>query len=237
MLAVRHLRVFKFRFRRAASNAKPTFFLHIPKCAGTSVWETLIDIYGTRHVFIANSKARRLKLAAMVPEARRWYSAIGGHSSLRFYREQLGEMAQYHKIVTLRDPIDRSISEYNYIRAETNHPRHEAVSKQSLAEFAAVTLPPNRQVKLLSDRVDDVEGALNVVTRYFDDWALSNGVDDLIRLLYEVTDTKRRATHHKNKGAPGVTRADLDPRTLRALEERNRHDLELIEALRRIRGQ
>ena len=221
-----------FRVRRASKDARPTFFFHIPKCAGTSVWASLYDIYGTRHVYLANSGRRRKTFAAMSPEARHAYSAVGGHGPLGYFREHLGAMGRYHKIVTLRDPIDRAISEYNYIRGQATHPRHAEISAQSLKEFAASGLRADRQVTLLTGHGDDVEGAIEIVTHFFDDWSFSDGVGDLLQRLYDVTGTTPRGAMHKNKGASGPRRADLDPETLRLLQDRNRNDLVLIAALR-----
>jgi len=221
-----------FRFRRARPEAKPTFFFHIPKCAGTSVWAALYDIYGTRHVYLVNTPKRRAQFAAMPQETRRRYSAVGGHAPLSYFREHLGDMADYHKIITLRDPVDRAISQYNYIRAHVTHPRYAVVATQSLKEFAEITLRPDRQVTLLTGRGDDVEGAINIVTRFFDAWSLSDGVEDLMQRLYQITGVAPRSAVHKNKGASGLRRADIDAATLRLLEDRNRNDLSFIAALR-----
>jgi Sulfotransferase family len=223
-----------FRFRRAAKDAKPTFFFHIPKCAGTSVWASLYDIYGTRHVYLVNSRRRREKFASLPPEGRAAYSAVGGHAPLSYFREALGDMARYHKIVTLRDPVDRAISEYNYIRAQSAHPRHAEVAAQSLKEFAANGHRPDRHVTLLTGRGDDVEGAVEIVTKFFDDWSFSDGVDGLVERLYAAADTSPRSAMHKNKGP---RRAALDEETLHLLQERNRNDLALIAALKSLKTQ
>ncbi len=225
-----------FRFRRAGKDAPPTFFLHIPKCAGSSVWASLYDIYGTRHIYHANSRRRRERFAGMPRDARLAYSAVGGHAPLKFFREHVGDMGRYHKIVTLRDPVDRAISEYNYIRAQASHPRNKELLSQSLRTFAE-SLRPDRQVTLLTGRGDDVEGAVEIVTQFFDDWAFSDGVDNLVRRLYRVTGVEPRPAMHKNKGASGPRRPDLDVATIRLLQDRNRNDLALIAALKDRRPQ
>jgi hypothetical protein len=225
-----------FRFRRAGKDAKPTFFFHIPKCAGTSVWASLYDIYGTRHVYLANNWRRREKLAALPPAARNDYSAVGGHGPLSYFRELLGDMVRYHKIVTLRDPIDRAISEFNYIRMQSAHPRHAEVSQQSLAEFAASSLRPNRQVTLLTGRGGDVDGAVEIVTQFFDDWSFSDDVNGLVERLYVAAGVEPRGAMHKNKGT-GPRRVELDDDTLQLLRENNLADLALIEALRGSKAQ
>ena len=229
------LRWLTFRRRRAGRDAKRTFFFHIPKYAGTSVWTSLYDIYGTRYVYIVNTDGRKRKFATMAPSARLNFSAVGGHAPLWFFREHLGGAADYHKIVTLRDPIDRAISQYNFIRAQASHPLNKDVSALSLDEFAAQIYRPNRQVTLLTGNGDDVEGAFDAVTRFFDDWAFSDGVGALVQRLYEITGTAPRSAEHKNKGSSGPRRADLTSSTLRILEDRNRNDLALIEALRNLR--
>ncbi len=225
-----------FRFRRAGKDAKPTFFFHIPKCAGTSVWASLYDIYGTRHVYLANNRRWRGKFAALPAATRNAYSAVGGHGTLSYFRELLGDTVRYHKIVTLRDPIDRAISEYNYICAQRAHPRHAEVSQQSLAEFAATSLRPDRQVTLLTGRGGDVEGAVEIVTQFFDDWSFSDDVNGLVERLYSAADVEPREAVHKNKGT-GPRRMEIDDKTLRLLRERNRADLALIEALRILKAQ
>ena len=231
------LRIPKFRFRRAARDARPTFFFHIPKCAGSTLWEVIWDIYGTRDVFLAKSKKQHARLEAMPLEKRLSYSGIGGHGSLRFFRKMLGDMERYHKIVTLRDPIDRVISEYNYIRTRPQHPRHKIVAAGDFDAYISETAQPNRQVKLLTGSGDDSEGAFEIVTRFFDDWSMSADVGQMAERLYEVTGTIPRPVAYKNKATSSFSRRDVPPATLLLLEEQNRHDLALIEALKRARAE
>ncbi len=152
----------------------------------------------------------------------RWY----------YFRELLGAASAYHKIVTLRDPIDRTISQYSYICSQPSHPRYKEVASLSLDEFAASkSLRPNRQVSALTGRSDDVEGAVGIVTNFFDDWALSDDIGQLVERLYKITNTAPRAAEHKNKSTSRPRRADLSSSTLRLLEDRNRNALALIAAL------
>ncbi len=230
------LQLLKFRLRRAESDAKPTFFFHIPKCAGSTLWEVIWDIYGTRNVFLAKSKKQHARLAAMPMERRRNYSAIGGHGRLQFFREMLGDMKVYHKIVTLRDPIDRVISEYNYISTRPQHPLHKVVTAQDFETYINKTAQPNRQVKLLAGANSDAKDAFEVVTRFFDDWSTSADVGEMAERLYQVTGTKPRPVAYKNKAKSSFSRRDVPAPMLRFLEEQNRNDLALLEALRRTRA-
>ena len=170
------LRLLKFGRGRAGPDAKPTFFFHIPKCAGSTLWEVIWDIYGPWDVYLAKSKKHHARLEAMPLEKRLSYSAIGGHGSLRFFRRMLGDMERYHKIVTLRDPIDRVISEYNYISTRPQHPMHKIVAAGDFEAFINETARPNRQVRLLTGSEEDSKGAFEVVTGFFDDWSLTADV-------------------------------------------------------------
>ena len=234
---MRLLQLLRFRRGQADASARPTFFFHIPKCAGTSVWDTLFDIYGTRHVFLVNSKRKRERLANMGLDARLSYGAIGGHGPLPLFRDLLGEMDRHYKIVTLRDPVDRAVSEYNFIRARPTHPRNAALAGLSFEDFAKTPLASNQQVKLLTGKRHDVVSAVEIVQAFFDDWALSGEIGALTNRLYQVTGTTPRPAQHKNAGRSGLRRADVAPTTLRLLEEQNRSDLALIEALKRTRAQ
>jgi Sulfotransferase family len=226
------LQLLKFKRRRAAWDAKPTFYLHIPKCAGSTLWEVIWDIYGTRDVFLAKSRGQRARLSAMPMEKRLSYSAVGGHGGLKFFRDTLGDLSRYHKIVTLRDPIDRVISEYNYIRTRPQHRLHKMVAAGDFETYMKETAEPNHQVKLLTGSADESDRAFEIVTQFFDDWCLTAEIGQMAERLYEVTGTPPRPVAHKNIARSPFSRRDLAPATLRFLEDQNRHDLALLEALR-----
>jgi hypothetical protein len=84
------------------------FFLHIPRCGGTSVWRAVRGIYGRPNVFHISTKKDRAAFDAMTPEARRAFGAIGGHAPLSVFSNALDGLDGYYSVVTVRDPIDRS---------------------------------------------------------------------------------------------------------------------------------
>jgi hypothetical protein len=177
------------------------------------------------------------RLAEMPLEKCLRYSAVNGHGGLKFFRETLDDLSRYHKIVTLRDPIERVISEYNYIRTRPQHRLHRVVAAGEFEAYVEETAQPTHQVKLLTGSTDDSEGAFEIVTRFLDDWCMSADVGQMAERLYQVTGTTPQLVAHKNKAKLQFSRLDEPPATLRAIEEQNRHDLVLLEALKRARAQ
>jgi hypothetical protein len=223
-------------FRKSDSSVRPTFFFHIPKCAGSSVWESIFDIYGFFGVFVVSAGRDAKRLAGM-PEARRMrFGAIGGHGSLPEYRELLGDLERYHKIVVFRDPTDRLISEYQYIRRTKGHFLYDLVSKQSFAEFVSEGWR-NTQVRILTGREDDVSGAIETVTNFFDDWAFIEDSGDLVERLYTMANRSPRPIKHKNKaGDIGARKIERSPEILKLMQECQSGDLALFEHLKSIRS-
>ena len=65
---------------------------------------------------------------------------------------------------------------------------------------------------------------------------MSADVGQMAERLYQVTGTTPRPVAYKNKATSSFSRRDVPPATLLLLEEQNRHDLALIEALKRARA-
>jgi len=90
-----------------------TIFVHVPKTAGTSI-------------------ERRLRQTDK--------DVVGGHTTALAYRKEYPEFASYFKFAVVRDPVDRFISAYSYLRqmpvsaALRNQIVHNC---QSMDQFAA----------------------------------------------------------------------------------------------------
>lgn len=92
-------------------NPKPFIFVHIPKCAGTSIEKALIPLLGDYQDFYDFSEQER---------SRFWLPGSRGlqHSKLRRY-EQHFELGEYFKFAFVRNPWDRAISQISYLRNRT----------------------------------------------------------------------------------------------------------------------
>lgn len=206
-----------------------TFFFHIPKCAGMSVWHALWDIYGFENVYQVGIKAQRLEFEAMTPEKRGSYGAIGGHGYLTNLSGAAGDLSGYHKFVTFRNPVDRIVSEYHFIRNLPEHFKHDIVSKIPLEEFALQKDVQNMQTKLMCDEADP-DKALAVLETFFDDWCLMEDLDSLISRLYAKMGATPKPATHANKGKGGSRRTE-DPAVIAEIERINAPDMALYRNL------
>ena len=153
-----------------------------------------------------------------------------------FYRELLGDMSPYHKVVILRDPIDRLVSEYNYVRRIRGDPEYRHRSELDFDEYAAKFVRPNLQVYLLTGSGDHLDKAVNLVEEFFDDWCLTSEVDGAIGRLYQLAERAPRPAKRKNRTGIGFRRDDIKSDTLKLLEEQHQNDLQLIALLERHRS-
>lgn len=107
-------------------------FIHIPKTAGGSIEELLLPYKapGKRTPF------RRIAAKLALPqEARAAY--IPGHSTAAWHRRVLGPKVfdSARRFAVVRNPYDRLISAYEFIRQNPRHHRHARTAGQSFADF------------------------------------------------------------------------------------------------------
>lgn len=210
------------------SQSSKIFFFHIPKCAGTSVWKHLAKIYGRGRIFqIASSKdVERFNQES--PENLRRYAVIGGHHFLSTYRERLGNFEEYFKVTSLRDPIDRIISNYNFIRRDWRHARYKDVRQSTFEEFS-LKEAANAQTKLLADNTDDYKRAIEILDGWFDYYTTLDHADLLMRKLSEVGNAPFKRAIHKNVSKRKIKRDAIDPDLIRRLEQMHEADLRLLD--------
>lgn len=94
-----------------AWNPKPFIFVHIPKCAGTSIEKSLIPLVSPHRDFCDFSSEERSKF---------WLPGKLGlqHSKLRGYERQF-KLDDYFKFAFVRNPWDRAVSQIGWLRAKT----------------------------------------------------------------------------------------------------------------------
>lgn len=113
-----------FSFRQAAP-AAPLIFLHIPKAAGSTM-NSLIRMQVKRRDikdFWASRVPQEVRAFIEAPDAERHrYRAFLGHVPFGLHRF-LAPKAGYAAI--LRDPVDRLISDFDYIKRTPTHKAHQ----------------------------------------------------------------------------------------------------------------
>lgn len=209
-----------------AAGAK-IFFFHIPKCAGTSVWRYLGKIYGHRQMFQIATGDDVKTFNEMTPGSLMEYSVIGGHHFLSTYRDKLGDIEGYYKVTAVREPVDRLISFYNFIRRDRKHARYHQVRNSTFEEFS-LNEAPNSQTQLLTGGENHDE-AVRILDGWFDYYTTTDRADDLMHKISEVGSVPVRRALHKNTSRKKVKRNGVDPALINRLQQINEADLRLYD--------
>lgn len=204
-----------------------TFFLHLPKTAGTSVWSVLRDIAGPERTFQASSRQKMEEFSALSFDERAAFTAVGGHSSLAFYRERLN-LSDYFCITTFREPVRRLRSEYTYAAQNPNHSNHTAISQMTFSEFVGHRANP---ITRFLGHQGDARRAFDTVRDVFDRWVLTSEIDVLIAELYWRAGRSAPATPYMNVGPQSASLPPLDEGELAAIKEHHEADIELYHLL------
>ncbi len=208
------------------------FFLHIPKCAGNSVWHALWDISGRRRSYQVAVRKHILAFQGAPASKLEAYDVVGGHGPLNMYAEKLSDMPERLKFTILRHPLERIVSAFNYISAKPRHPFHKKVSNDSFSNYVrdASMCRPNMMSQLISGE-PCAEKTLEILENWFDLYCDFDRIDDLVAELYRSAGRLPKSTAHKNKGVPKFKVSDIDPKLISFIEETHSEDLKLYKLI------
>ncbi len=111
---------------------KSILFDHVPKCAGSTVNKYLTSVFPSRYVFQLsgiNPEKSVLEFKNLPQEKRYKIKLILGHLAhelLEFVHEDTVP------VVVLRDPIDRIISHFYYVKRTKIHYLYEKINKENI---------------------------------------------------------------------------------------------------------
>lgn len=240
---------------------KPTLiFLHLPKAAGTTlksiirrqydpdntfvVDDVVIDAYGETGWKSIPARVRWERARSTfdaLPESKKWeINAVMGHMWFGWH-EITPRPCVY--VTILREPIERTISHYRYIRRMPDHPLSERIRKEgvSLHDFVEMRLArrfENVQTKFLTGDFDPdekaVDKALSNLDAYFSVAGTLSTFDvDLLRIADKMGWSSLPVYQRRNT-APSQTRVnEVDPATLSLIEEHNALDLRVFDHIQR----
>lgn len=218
-------------------------FLHIPKAAGTTLYAILRREYGQRHTYTIDGGRVRESVEAfkaLPPEARAQVRLLMGHMPFGLHA-YLPHAAPY--VTLLRDPVERIISHYYFIRRTPHHYLYEAVAGQGLSLHEYVTSGlsdelDNGQVRLLagptpagaaqggaSARLARAEKNLAV---HFAVVGLSERFDESLLLMRRALAWRHWPLYfRRNVAASKPSPLQVPAETLAAIRDRNALDLAL----------
>lgn len=118
-------------------------FVHIPKTGGGTISTLMRPFEHHSRPSLARRATAHLPFAEAVSRVH-----IGTHDSAAWIRRKIGGRLwrEWHSFTVVRDPYDRAISEFEYLRQTPGHRRHAGALGQSFVEFLAAE-PRRRSVQ------------------------------------------------------------------------------------------
>ena len=133
-------------------------FIHVPKAAGQSVSKALRP-----HALYPHQRVLQRVARAILPTSKfDLYGLRNGHMTALDYRAELGEAAysEYFRFAFVRNPWDRMLSLYSFIKRRPNSENFSMVENASFDDFLVKVR--DRGLKQQSDYVLDKNGEVIV---------------------------------------------------------------------------
>ena len=218
-------------------------FLHLPKTAGTTVnrlieWEyPLKEMYSVDPVLFQWSAAH---LRALPPERLKKIRMFKGHMAFGLH-EVLPQRATY--ITVLRDPVDRVISAFYFMRSYKLHPLYWKMRREnwSLEDFVRNAQRDNVQSKIVAGSKFEepctreiVETAKNNLRDHFSVVGLSARLEESLALMKLRFGWKLNSYSSFNVTRSRPKKHDLPQGTLDLIHQKNAFDIELYECAEEI---
>lgn len=218
-------------------NDRAVIFIHIPKTAGSTL-RPIMDRHYPRHVIRKlDFLPRDLDAFLELPDqARSQIRLLQGHFPFGLH-EQLAVPVDY--LTILRDPVDRIISMYFWIRVNHEHVLNKVVRSMSLKEFAdsGFDITTNHQTSLISGLVANPENnavaiARNHLETEFTAFGLNERFDESLLLFKQRLGWKHIFYSRRNVTKSRPRRNEVPASVLETIQRRNSLDLELYEFAR-----
>lgn len=145
-------------------------FVHIPKAAGTTLHHVLKRAVGQRKSLHAGKSWETQALREMPKRKAQKFQLISAHMTQPELEKLCGQDAEY--VTITRDPVDRFVSLYYFLQAQTQHEQHKLYSNMSFEDFLAKyesdssLLVMNCQARYLSGE-NNAEKALECLEKKF----------------------------------------------------------------------
>jgi len=214
-------------------------FHHLPKTAGTAVSSALEGLYGAEYYRWFHGPAGALKTLVDGHSLK----ALGGHFHLSHpLAAQID--AQVIMITLIRDPVDRVISNFYYLRANEKHHLYELANAYSLEEalnkgLAKKLQIDNEIVRMLSTA--DPKNSLGTAFRSAKETINSYtffGLQEQTRMLQLLINRVFNIEHFKIPVMTTYTarpkKEEVDPGLIELIKKYNQYDVELYEYAKEI---
>jgi hypothetical protein len=225
------------------SSARTLIFLHIPKTAGTTLYEIFDYSFRPAEIltFDGYNHPQEIPEFIRAPEAERGrYRLIKGHLDFGLHRD-IPDSSTY--VTFLREPISRVVSFYDHARRHSQHYLYpllrDGANLKDILKTRATAELFNQQTRMiagdewgdLNREVDAValERAKQNIRRHFSVIGLTEEFDASLLLIRRTTALKIPFYRKRNVAPAGARSAALDAETRALVREANALDIELYE--------
>lgn len=223
-------------------NYRNLVFLHIPKAAGTTL-HTILEKHYPRasHYSIFEEPARQLQeLGARSQKDRDRIRLLKGHFAYGAHQHLVGPSTY---VTLLRNPVDRIISHYYYVKRTPRHYLYQKVTAENMDLAAYVTSHlteelDNDQVRLLSGiersipwggcTHEHLDLAKRNISEHFAVAGVLERFDESLALMGLKLGWKW-VPHYENQNITKEKNEPIDPSILDLIVKSNELDLELYE--------
>ncbi len=222
------------------------FFLHIPKAGGSTLHNILEKSYKGKSILTlkpdivhpnGNTSLRYLnmvqkKIQQIDPDELNKYHLIKGH----FYFGIHNKINSSYKYITIiRNPIERIISLYYFIKRRKNNAFYNLTNQISLYDFVKGNFEINNlQTKMLVgekfhsfDENSLINIAQNNINNHFHLVGITERLDEFLILLNKELGIKLITYRIQNKSQNKPSIIDIDKRTKNLILKKNEIDYEL----------
>lgn len=227
-------------------------FIHIPKTGGSTLDKVIERQYPQPAIYALNREKVReavTQFKALPLSEKSHIKCLAGHIPFGLH-QYLDQPASYATM--LREPVDRLISHYYFVKRFPRHYLYQQVSSanMNLADYVSSGISSeldNGQVRLLSgvEAVDTVFGHAPVTSeileiaksnllRYFIGVGLCERFDESLLLLSNRLGWKHIYYARENVTFAHPSKQDIPRQTLQVIEKHNEFDLELYEFTARL---
>ena len=225
--------------------AGPMVFIHIPKTGGMTMQAMIRDVYKPSELHKINPARESIEEYQSLSRGRKdKLKVIYGHMDY-WIHELLPPHSRY--VTLVRNPVERVISHYDYVRRAANNPLHDLAMQSSLADWVArsdLHEMDNGQTRRLSGSTDFVrfgacsaemlEQARRNVRQNFALVGITERFDDTYALMSKLFDWPIKHYVPRNVARRKSSTKDIPTRTIRLIEKFNALDMELYEHATRL---
>ncbi len=227
---------------------KPLVFDHIPKCAGTAVYDFVSKYYSYREKYGTGVKIDAVNKFKNSSEKKRYnYKLISGHLTYL-----LLDYVRQDAIVTtvFREPIDRIISHYYYAKMHKGHYLHKRafidnnftvkeyctlIKSVELNNFYIRRFSGLNEKEIKTSPKKAIAQAYDYIDKKYDIVGFQDNIPYFMDKLIEKTNLPKGSYKDKviNKSLNKKSVKDLDTETINVIGNHNSLDIELYEKLRK----